>query len=572
MSSPGKPPPLPVNVHDVDYIGTGTFQVTQMGLLQRRSMDINKTSESILSARGLQHRTKNYFVRDIKASTAVIGFFSSQALLLVVLFFNSFLDQSSEQSHHGAGSRKVFSPHLFNTHFQRAVGYERIGKIDKSVADYTTCISMDPKSAPSYFNRSGLYTFLGRLDDALADLNHAVELDPGNMMYRHNRALVERRRGNFDGAIADTLMCKAIEVDPSIVKDLESGEEVLFDSELLLANRVSEDPVRACLRCSKGERPRDENFEAVVKFISSLNMFRGISPNREGLENIAQYVNIVYLEAGTNIFDEGDPCDMFYIVFEGLIHITKKVRTADRAKSNVLVRLSSGQSFGDANLGKPGGVRTAGAHCGKRSALLTLTAEDYSVVMAGYRRALHSEVRHVIATCPVFKTWDNENIIKLAETAARRSYSAGSSILSVGDSASNLYMVIRGVVKLIKPIPRPKVNDINVGGNYIPSSATGLGAEPPGLWVRELNWRERLDLDEKAMIDETSGMRKVHSEFTVGVVWHLWSQIWNICFFKLFFYLSFHFCISWAQGKCSGSYLSSIPKKDLLILSLRSPM
>lgn len=476
-------------VHDVDFVGTGTFQVSEQAILQRRSMDVNKTSESMLSARGLQHRTRNYFLKDIKATTAMI-----------------------EQSHH-SGRKKAFSPQLFNTYFQRALGHERVGKIDKAVKDYSTCISMDPKSAPAYFNRAGLYTYLGKVEEALTDLNRAVQLDPANTNYRGNRALVQRRQGNFDGAIQDTITVKAIEKDPSIAKELEAGEDLIFDSDSLIGDKALEDPIRVCIRAPKGERPRDENFEALVRFISSLKMFRGIAPDRHGLEKIAQHVGIVQLEAGTIIFDEGDVCDMFYIVFEGLISITKKFRGADRSKSTVLVNLASGQAFGDANLEK-GGTRTAGAHATKRSVLLTLTAEEYAVVMVAYRRALRSEVRHVISTCPVFRTWEKDNVTKLAETAARRSYSAGSPIVAVGDPVRTLYMVIRGVVKLIKPIPRPNVTDLSVGENCI----TGLCTEPPGLWVRELNWRERLDLDEKAMLDPLTGAKKLSSEFTVGVV------------------------------------------------------
>jgi tetratricopeptide (TPR) repeat protein len=476
------PPPL----HHLSL----SLQVTEQGLLQRRSVDANKSSESMLSARGLQHRSRSYFLKEVKASTAVI-----------------------EQSHHGA-PRKVFSPQIFNTYFQRALGFERLGKVDKALKDYSTCIGMDRRAAPAHFNRAGLYTFLGRLEEAIGDLNRAVQLDPGNITYRGNRALVQRRLGNFDGAIQDTITCRAIERDPSLAKDLANGEDLVFDSDSLCSGKASDDPIRICVRAPKGKRPHDENFEALVNFISSLKMFRGIAPDREGQEKIAQHVGMVQLESGTVIFDEGHVCDMFYMVFEGLISITKKFRGADRSKSNVLVNLASGQSFGDANL-ENGGSRTAGAVAAKKSSLLTLAAADYVAVMSGYRRALRNEVRQVLSTCPVFQTWD---VSKLAETAARRSYNAGSSILGVGDPVRTLFMIIRGVVKLIKPIPRPRVNDIAVGEHYIPSSATGLGTEPPGLWVRELNWRERLDLDEKAMLDETSGLKKPSSEFTVGVV------------------------------------------------------
>jgi CRP-like cAMP-binding protein len=410
----------------------------------------------------------------------------------------------------------VNSPQIFSTYFQRAIGYERLGKIDKALKDYSACIAIDNNSALAYFNRSGLYSYLGKQSEALADLNSAITIDPTNATYRSNRALLERRRGDFDGAINDTIMSRAIELNPSLVTS-DSVDDMSFDADVLLANSVADDPIKHCLKYPKGDRPRDECFEQVVKFISSLKMFRGVAPDETGLENIAQYVEMMQVEAGHIIFEEGDPCDLFYIIFEGVVSITRKFRGMQRGASNVLVNLAYGHSFGDANLEKPGGCRTAGATALKKCILLTLTAADYSMVMSGYRQALQNEVKHVIATCPVFKTWDSNCITKLAESAARRSYNAGSTIMSVGDPARTLFMVIRGVVKLIKPIPRPNVRDINVGENYLPSSATGLGSESPGLWVRELNWRDRLDIDEKVMMN-LDGSKKQVAECTVGVV------------------------------------------------------
>jgi hypothetical protein len=77
------------DVHDVDYIGTGTFQVSQKDVLQRRSIDLIKTSESQLSARGLQHRTRAYFTKDVREASAILGKFS------VLKTFSYRLDKSS---------------------------------------------------------------------------------------------------------------------------------------------------------------------------------------------------------------------------------------------------------------------------------------------------------------------------------------------------------------------------------------------------------------------------------------------------------------------------------------------
>lgn len=495
---------LPVgDAYDVDYIGTGTFQVSQKDVLQRRSIDLIKTSESQLSARGLQHRTRAYFSKDVREASAIL-----------------------EQAFHEQGTSKTNkkkSHQMFQTYFQRALGFERLGKLEKAIKDYTSCIEINENIAASYFNRGGIYYFQGKLDEALTDMNSAVKHDPTNIAYRTNRALIERRVGNFDRAINDTIMMRALQLNPSLFKDNAGSvdESVPLDSDALLSHAQLEDPIRVCLRQPKGNRSLDSNFLEVCKFISSLKMFRGIVPEQRDIVNIAQYLGLIQVEAGQLLFDEGDICDYFYIVFEGLIGIIKKLRVNDRNKSNTLVQLASGQSFGDANLERQEGKRTAGAVAVKRSTLLTLSAADYTMVMSGYRRSLTEEVKRVISTCPVFRTWDEDSIDKLSESAIRRSYNAGSVILEKGDPARSLYIIIRGVVKLVKPIPRPAVKDINVRTLYdvneVATSTTGLGSEPPGLWVRELNFKDRLDIDEKAMKD-IDGNTVPSAEFTVGVL------------------------------------------------------
>lgn len=87
---------------------------------------------------------------------------------------------------------------------------------------------------------------------------------------------------------------------------------------MLVSRTIIEDPVRTCLRLPKGQRPLDSNFLEVCKFITSLKMFRGIVPDQKDVYNISQYVCLHQVDAGQTLFNEGDPCDYFYIVFEGL--------------------------------------------------------------------------------------------------------------------------------------------------------------------------------------------------------------------------------------------------------------
>jgi len=42
----------PIKVFEIDYVGTGTYQVSQQNILQKRSIEPYKNSEALLSSRG----------------------------------------------------------------------------------------------------------------------------------------------------------------------------------------------------------------------------------------------------------------------------------------------------------------------------------------------------------------------------------------------------------------------------------------------------------------------------------------------------------------------------------------
>lgn len=43
----------PIKVFEIDYVGTGTYQVSQQNILQKRSIEPYKNSEALLSSRGM---------------------------------------------------------------------------------------------------------------------------------------------------------------------------------------------------------------------------------------------------------------------------------------------------------------------------------------------------------------------------------------------------------------------------------------------------------------------------------------------------------------------------------------
>lgn len=198
---------------DIDFIGNGPYNVTQLNLLQRRSADV-KNYDAKLSARGKCHRDHDYFSKDLVNSTIVIN------------------NQVRITKREGKGGKP--SPILLTPYFQRGIAQERLKEIDKAIDDYTACINIDPKFAPAYFNRAGMYNSKGMLDEALSDLSQAIFIDPSNITYRENRALLFRNKGSFVHAIKDTMINKAIKTQPFVIKELKAGFKFIYYLSVLL--------------------------------------------------------------------------------------------------------------------------------------------------------------------------------------------------------------------------------------------------------------------------------------------------------------------------------------------------
>ncbi len=125
-----------------------------------------------------------------------------------------------------SGKSSKLPESMFPTCFQRAIGYEKLGEVNKAIADYTKCLGIYPTNAPCYFNRSGLHLLQKNQQAALEDLNEAIRLEPANVVYRRNRSLLFRQMGKYTEAIEETMMQKAITLYPQIRNQVASGELV----------------------------------------------------------------------------------------------------------------------------------------------------------------------------------------------------------------------------------------------------------------------------------------------------------------------------------------------------------
>jgi CRP/FNR family transcriptional regulator, cyclic AMP receptor protein len=63
----------------------------------------------------------------------------------------------------------------------------------------------------------------------------------------------------------------------------------------------------------------------------------------DNLEAFAELTEVLVYEAGTNVFQEGEPADSLFVLIEGEVEVIKKNDDAEK----VLVSLSSGDFFGE---------------------------------------------------------------------------------------------------------------------------------------------------------------------------------------------------------------------------------
>jgi tetratricopeptide (TPR) repeat protein len=66
---------------------------------------------------------------------------------------------------------------LARVHFNRGVAWSTKGDHDRSIADYSEAIRIDPREAMFYFNRCDEWIGKGNHERAIADCNEAIKLD-----------------------------------------------------------------------------------------------------------------------------------------------------------------------------------------------------------------------------------------------------------------------------------------------------------------------------------------------------------------------------------------------------------
>jgi tetratricopeptide (TPR) repeat protein len=88
----------------------------------------------------------------------------------------------------------------------RGSAYMKLGKLDKSVADFDKAIAKNPDYARAYHLRGFVHEKRGSYEYALNDFDKAIELDPEYGAAYYSRATLHTKMGNEDLALEDMEM------------------------------------------------------------------------------------------------------------------------------------------------------------------------------------------------------------------------------------------------------------------------------------------------------------------------------------------------------------------------------
>ena len=95
--------------------------------------------------------------------------------------------------------------------FNQGVENSNLNQDDKTIADYTGAIELDPKLAVAYNNRGFTYANLKQFEKAIGDFTKAIELDPKLAVAYNNRGNAYKELAKAKEAEADFAKAKMLE-------------------------------------------------------------------------------------------------------------------------------------------------------------------------------------------------------------------------------------------------------------------------------------------------------------------------------------------------------------------------
>lgn len=281
------------------------------------------------------------------------------------------------------------------------------------------------------------------------------------------------------------------------------------------------------------------------------------------MREFVSQLEMVKVEKEEIVYRNSDIGHSFYVVLWGEVALLSDLMLNSNGRNKILsdanfkslTRFGRAQIFGEEAVAETttrSVERSMNAICTQSATLLVMVAADYYRIARTYDTELRGEMKNILLNCKIFADFEESKIDYLVSKMKLIFHDIATEILVSGQAVKDICIVRKGVVKLIKSLPRPVINRTErttistisaqtsslenstqsmistsdslppvcspplgpfdhrkctawtstcVGEVDIPLTATRMGSGslsrvgPPGLWVLEKSWREHSDED-----------------------------------------------------------------------------
>jgi CRP-like cAMP-binding protein len=278
----------------------------------------------------------------------------------------------------------------------------------------------------------------------------------------------------------------------------------------------------------------------IANTLVDFEFFRMMADDMDSLTNLCKKIDVVRLKTEQYVFHQGDPGNVFYVLYEGGISITisygaeKANHGGDAGEGEKTLKLLlKGDTFGENALKSETGKRSANAKCTQDCFLLIIGCEDYLTIESEHEAFRREQKLSMLRRCPAFSEFSQDQLAQIVAKMGVKRYDAQTVITNRGDPSPDLCLIKRGMVKVLKSTPlsicEPRSSAAAPNSSTYLSGSARLNAlqkpdkpaddESPGIWVIQRNWREIME-PKKANLTavEQQELEDDRWDFTVGVL------------------------------------------------------
>lgn len=168
--------------------------------------------------------------------------------------------------------------------------------------------------------------------------------------------------------------------------------------------------------------------------------------------------------------DDGEPGDLFYVVGEGGINLSKKAASpCGSTKTSVTTTLGPGYSCNEVMLLYPEYPTCLGVVAGPKAATLyTLDRHTYRCVLSQASKRKREMYEGFLQRISFLRCLNRQELLNLADALKSVTFAQGEPLIKYGDPAKAFFLIVEGVVEVIGRTPdgqKTKVCEFTVGDN-----------------------------------------------------------------------------------------------------------